>query len=398
MTEDRPPLRALLLTHVFPRHADDAAAPFMLRYARGLVDAGVEVRVLAPHDAGLPDRHEVDGVPVRRVRYADDARETLAYRGHMHVESRTVAGAWTAVRLVAALRRALREEVAAWRPDVLDVHWLVPGGIVARLAAVPVPSEVVVHGTDVALAVAGGLRRTVGRWALGAFDLVAAASRPLAAEVERELGRAVDAVAPMPPRPPPGEVPDPPGEGRLLAVGRLVPEKGYADLLRAVARLRDEGREVRLTLVGEGPHEPRLRALAADLGVPVRFAGSLAPGALDDVYAGTDVVVVPSRREGFGLVAVEALARRRPVVATAAGGLVDVVEDGVTGWAVPPGDVGALAAAIAGALDDPAEASRRSAAGAARYRERWTAGALGQAATDRLARLAAVTGGRPGAP
>ncbi len=388
-------LRALLLTHVFPRHADDAAAPFLLRYAQGLVNAGVEVRVVAPHDAGLPWHHEVAGIPVRRVRYADDSQETLAYRGHMHVESRTRSGAWRAVKLVAALRRGVRLEIADWRPHVLDVHWLIPGGIVTRLAGVGIPSEVVVHGTDVALAVESGPRRAVARWALGAFDVVAAASRPLADELERKLGRPVDAVAAMPPGPPPSDVPDPPGAARVLTVGRLVPEKGYDDLLRAVARLQGEGQEVRLTMVGEGPDEARLVALADELGLPIELRGSLSPVELDAAYAETDLVVVPSHREGFGLVAVEALARHRPVVASTAGGLAEIVEDGVTGWAVPPGDVAALAQAVGEALGAPQEAARRAAAGASRYEDRWTVGALGSAAAERLRRLAEVTPARP---
>lgn len=384
-------LRVLALTHVFPRDEGDSAAPFLLRHVHGLQAAGVEVRVIAPHDAGLPLEHEVAGVPVRRVRYGPDDREVLAYRGEMHQLVRSPAGALRAARLIGALARATRQELATWRPDVLDVHWLVPGGLVARLAGLPrsrpaVPVQVDVHGTDVALVSGGGAAALLGRFALGVADRVAAMSVPLATELERALGRAPDAVTPMPAAPPP-PASDPPADGPVLAVGRLVAEKGHHELVDAVAELRAAGRDLRLVIVGDGPEREPLRRHADERGVPLELPGALSPDALEAHYRGARLVVVPSHREGFGLVAAEALARHRPVVATAAGGLTEIVDE-TTGWSVPPREVPALAAAIAAALDDPDEARVRTRAGAARVAERWGPEALGRAAADELARTA----------
>ena len=389
-----PPLRVLSLTHVFPRTADDAVAPFLLRHLQGVAAAGVEVRVLAPHEAGLPDEHVVGGIRVRRVRYGADARETIAYRGEMHQLVRRPVGAWQAVRLVAALARAVRGELSAFAPDVLDVHWLVPGGVIARLATVgrDVPTLVNVHGTDVALVARGRLAAAVGRFALGGADQVAAMSVPLAAELEAVTGRRPDAVLPMPAAPPPAADAPPPADGPVLAVGRLVPEKGHHDLVDAVARLRADGREVTLTIVGDGPERDALAAHASRAGVPLDLPGAVAPEVLDGYYAAAAVVAVPSHREGFGLVAAEALARHRPVVASTAGGLAEIVtsddEAGPTGWPVPPRDPAALAAALAEVLDDPDEAARRTAAGAARVARRWSPEALGRQAAERLAAVA----------
>jgi glycosyltransferase involved in cell wall biosynthesis len=390
-------LRVLVLTHVFPRHQGDSAAPFLLRHLQGLVAAGAEVRVVAPHDAGLPREHEVGGVAVRRVRYGPDAAEVLAYRGQMHQLVRTARGAARGARLVTALAAATRAELAGFRPDVLDVHWLVPGGLVARLAGgvrgrPPVPVQLNVHGTDVALVAQGGVAGRVGRLALGVADRVAAMSGPLAAELEAALGRRADAVVPMPAATPPPATPRPP-DGPVLAVGRLVPEKGHADLVDAVAALRATGRDLRLVVVGDGPERTRLRAHADGRGVPLELPGACAPEELERRYRDAALVVVPSRREGFGLVAAEALARHRPVVAAAAGGLTEIVDD-ATGWAVPPGDVVALARAVAAALDDPAEADRRARAGAGRVAARWGADALGRAALAELRHTAAARRGR----
>jgi len=384
-------VRALLVTHVFPRSADDPNAPFLLRHAQGLVSAGVTVRVLAPHAPGLPDEHEVDGITVRRVRYGRDRNEDIAYRGEMHLLARRPRGAVHALRLIGSMAAAVRHESLAWRADVLDVHWLVPGGVVARMARSGVPVVVSVHGTDLALAARGGAALRAARYGLAGTDAVVAMSAPLAEDLVTVLGRRADAVTPLPAQPPPTAVAPPPGTGSVLAVGRLVPEKGHLDLVDAVAQLGNSGRDLRLAIVGEGPERTAIAERASAAGVPIELPGATPPSQLDDWYARADVVVVPSHREGFGLVAAEALLRGRPVVATDAGGLAEIVEDGVTGWSVRPRDPAGLARAIAAVLDDPTEATRRTDAGAARVRERWSPDALSRDAAALLGRVAATT-------
>lgn len=382
-------MRVLLLSHVFPRSEFDTAAPFLLRHARGLVAAGAEVRVIAPHDAGLPDRQELCGIPVVRARYAADDEETLAHRGDMHRQARSPGGARRAVALVESMVRAARVELQEWSPDVLQVHWLIPGGLIVRRLRPGIPCEVVLHGTDVALVGKGPVGRCVGRWLLGAFRSVVAVSEPLGADFTAAVRRPVDAVSPMPYAEPAGDVSPPPGRDVVLAVGRLVEEKGHLDLVEAMALLRRSRPDARLVLVGDGPGRDALSRRAAELGVPLRAEGAVAVDGLDAAYAESDVVAVPSHREGFGLVAAEALARGRPVVATAVGGLTVLVQDGLTGWTVPPHEPAALAVALETALADPGEAARRAARGAQAVRNRWSAAALGRDSVARLARLAA---------
>ena len=157
-----------------------------------------------------------------------------------------------------------------------------------------------------------------------------------------------------------------PGEARVAIVGRLIPIKGHAELLRAVV---DVGRDIpglHLDVVGDGPLEAELRAQVAELGLDdcVSFHGRVSP--IGPVFEGADVVAVPSHGEGFGMVALEAMERGRPVIASAVGGLPEVVEDGVTGVLVPPGDVEALGAALRTLLTDEARAAAMGAAGRAR--------------------------------
>ena len=135
------------------------------------------------------------------------------------------------------------------------------------------------------------------------------------------------------------EPPPPPAEPRLLCVGRLIPIKGHDTLLRAFAAAREEIPELTLDLAGAGPLEGELRAIA---GEGVRFLGHVAPP--QPLIEQSAIVVVPSLGEGFGMVALEAMERGRPVIGSRVGGLPEIV--GETGLLVSPGEVEPLRAAI----------------------------------------------------
>src|SRR5512140_154523 len=97
-------MRAVLLTHNYPRHAGDVAGAFLHPLAVALKRRGVDVRVVAPSDEGKGGRTELDGIPVRRVRYGDAAAETLAYHGAMASAVKTPQGLRSLARLIRALR------------------------------------------------------------------------------------------------------------------------------------------------------------------------------------------------------------------------------------------------------------------------------------------------------
>ncbi len=148
---------------------------------------------------------------------------------------------------------------------------------------------------------------------------------------------------------------------RLLCVGRLIPIKGHIVLLRAFAAARREIPDLELEIAGRGPLEPALRALARELGVAdaVRFLGYVAP--IQEAIERAAIVVVPSMGEGFGMVALEAMERARPVIAASIGGLGELVLHGETGILVDPGEAEPLRAAIvelAGSLPRAAEMGR----------------------------------------
>ena len=144
---------------------------------------------------------------------------------------------------------------------------------------------------------------------------------------------------------------------RVLAVGRLSPEKGYDDLLRAVAELRGRGVDLELEIVGDGPERGALTALARGLQIAqhVTFRGWLA---FDDVRRAmrqAAVLAQPSTTEGLPTVVEEAMALGTPVVASRVGGIPELLDDGRCGVLVPPSDVRALANALEALLANPAQ-------------------------------------------
>ena len=143
--------------------------------------------------------------------------------------------------------------------------------------------------------------------------------------------------------------------GRVLAIGRLAPDKDHGTLIRAFARVLDDHPTAQLTIVGEGEERDRLERLAATLLPSDRFRLE-APTGTDvvDLYHRADLVVLSSVREGAPNVLLEAMACGLPVVATAVGGVPDLVADGVTGLLVPSGDPVTMAGAIGRLLSDPA--------------------------------------------
>jgi glycosyltransferase involved in cell wall biosynthesis len=164
--------------------------------------------------------------------------------------------------------------------------------------------------------------------------------------------------------------------GRSMVLGvasRLVPVKGIVYLIRALAFLRNEFPDVRLEIAGAGSDENLLRREAHALGVDgaVVFAGWQ-----PDVWpwlARWDIFVQPSLVEGFGMAALEAMAAGLPVVGTSVGGLPELIEDGWTGFLVPPANAMALAGRLRDLLLDPDRRRAMGAAGQARVRQRFSA-------------------------
>jgi glycosyltransferase involved in cell wall biosynthesis len=189
----------------------------------------------------------------------------------------------------------------------------------------------------------------------------------------------------LPPGPPPllESGARPPVIGTL---GRFVDKKGFADLIEALALLRDQGLPFSATIGGSGPQEPALRAQIERLGLSARVS---LPGWIVDkaaFFAAIDVFCVPSRHEPFGIVVLEGMAYGRPSVVCDAEGPREIVTDGVDGLIAPRNDPAALAAALARLLGDPALRQRLAQVARETVRTRFEQSVIG-------ARLSAVLQG-----
>ena len=184
-----------------------------------------------------------------------------------------------------------------------------------------------------------------------------------------------------------------PDDRVLLSVGRLEESKGFHVLLRALAAAGNhgglEGVPWRWVLLGDGPHRAVLEGLAAELGLAERtcFVGRVSDADMHAWHELATLFVHPTLYEGSSLVTLEAMAHRRAVVASAAGGIPDKVRPGENGWLVPPGDPSALAAAISGAISDPARLERYGAAGRAIVEREFSWSAAGDATVALYRRL-----------
>lgn len=394
----------LVLTSTFPRWRGDDQPEFVFELCRRLAGR-FDVCVLAPHARGARRVEELDGVRIRRFRYAPARLETVAYGGGMR--SRLSGNRWRALILplfaaaqVLAIARAMR------RGDigVIHAHWIVPQGIAAvvarALARAHVPIVCTSHGGDL-FALRGRFWSGVKRAVLARVEAVTVVSAAMAEEVTRLVPARRDVqVAPMGTDLRERFVPAPGvarAESELLFVGRLVPKKGVDFLLRVLARLGGErGRRPRLRIVGSGPEEQALETLAAAEGVrdQVELCGFRPHGELPAFFQRCSVALFPFReeaggdQEGFGLVVVEALGCACPVIAADLPAVRDVIGDGGHMVALPPEDLEAWTAAIDRLLADPRGSARMGQAGRAWVRERFDWGVSADAYAGILSRAA----------
>lgn len=298
-------MKVVVLTTSYPRHAADTAGAFVRDAVEQLRLRGVAVEVVSPAS-----------FPHFGIAYGDGIAGNLRQ------------APWKVVLLplfLLGFARAARS--AARDADVVHAHWL-PSGFAAL--ATGKPFVVQLWGTDVELA---HRARWLFQPVLRRARATVCASNALAADA-RELGARDVRVIPSGVKiPVTVGAPDEPRHA--LYINRLSEEKGVLELAEAA-------RGLPLVIVGDGP-------LRAQLPQALGFVPPAEVGAYLERAA---IVVCPSRREGYGVVAREAMAYGRPVIATAVGGLPDAVIDGQTGLLVPPRDVDALRTALERLLGD----------------------------------------------
>jgi glycosyltransferase involved in cell wall biosynthesis len=319
-------VKVAVLTTSYPQYPGDSAGRFVADAVEHVRARGVDVEVVGPeqfHHYGIAYGHGMVGNLRKRP--------------------------WL-VPFVPALLASFVRAARRLDADLVHAHWLPAGWVAARTGK---PYVVQVWGTDLALARrAPWLARGVlcrARLVIAASNELAQNARGLGARDVRVIPSGVDLPVEV------GAEADPP---EVLYAGRLSPEKGILELVEAAAGLN-------LVVAGDGPLRSRVPGAQ----------GFVPHDELQRLYARAAVVACPSRREGFGVACLEAMAHGRPVVATAVGGLRDLVIDGETGLVVPARDPAALRAALERLLGDPELRHRLGEAGRRRAGERfaWSA-------------------------
>jgi glycosyltransferase involved in cell wall biosynthesis len=263
--------------------------------------------------------------------------------------------------------------------DVIHVHWPFPHGIFALAAARATGAKVVAmcHGAELAMGRRKPWVRKILRQCLLRADRLACNSSHTRREIENVCGRIATVIPygttvatadlPATPNRPPRSNSEP---ATILFTGRHIQRKGVPYLLRALPHVLEK-RPVRLLITGDGDRREEWEDLTGSLGLSevVDFLGLVSNERLAELYRECDLYVLPAifddrgDTEGLGVVLVEALSHAKPVVASAVGGIVDVIKHEETGLLVPEKDEAALAAAILRLLDDPGLATRLGAAG-----------------------------------
>lgn len=318
------------------------------KYAEAWSRKGHEVTVLTSRDETLPHRERVGDVDVIRVRSI--GRKDRATSSFLSMFCYNLVG----LLYVFRHRRALTDF------DVLNTHFSIPTGPLGWFAArlLRVPNVLTIIGGDIfdpskqSSPHRSAFFRSVNRWIINAADRVIAISSDTKMRAERyyQIARPIRVInygfksfestseCEL-------DLDLDPESYYLIGVGRLVERKGFDVLIRAMKRLPED---IHLLLVGDGPLDTELRALAAEHNVSqrVRMLGYLSRECVHHLLRESDCFVLSSLHEGLGIVVQEAMDAGLPVVATDNGGQVDLIEDRRNGLLVSPGDEKELADAI----------------------------------------------------
>lgn len=330
------------------------------QYAEAWASKGHEVTVLTSRAGGLPAREQIRGVNVVRV-------------GTLGKKERATSTALSMLTyLVSGFVHLMRHRSSYADVQIVNTHFSLPTGPLGWAAAMLLssPQLLTIIGGDIYDPSKASsphrhwLLRVANRLLIDAADEVVAISsdtRKRAVEhygIERDIQVINYGFAPPTADDIEG-VDRCEGEGRfrLIAVGRLVPRKGFEYLIRALGQLPPD---VHLWIVGDGPHEDELRAVAAEEGVEKRvdWLGYQSRARIYGLLRAADCFVLSSLHEGLGIVVQEAMWAGLPIVATDNGGQVDLVVHGRNGLLVPVADASALAGAVRSVRKDPETASR----------------------------------------
>jgi glycosyltransferase involved in cell wall biosynthesis len=355
----------LVMASVYPTTPDGNHGAFIRETVLQMRPQGIKFTIFAPAYEGSQS-HDLDDLKVYRFRYFFKRFENLVRDG-----APTKLQKQPLYILVALFYILLGTWQLFWlckreKPDLLHVNWPFPHGLMAHPVSklLGIPMFFSFHGAELLLAKKFGFVESILRWQTPKAKGVTANSSFTLALIQKIYDGEVTVIPyglTIEPKKP--STPEPGEASRLLFVGRLDERKGLRYLLEALPLVLSKY-PVRLRIVGKGILEDEIKqqCQALKLDDYVDFLGFVSKEELASEYASCNIFVLPAivdskgDTEGLGIVMIEALAHEKPVIAGAVGGIVDVIQSGVTGLLVPEKDPNALAQAIVDVLDDPVRA------------------------------------------
>lgn len=362
----------LVVTTTFPRWKNDTDPPFVYELAKRLT-GDFDITVHTPHYPEATQQEIMGEIKVHRFRYFFERFEKIAGKTAILPFLRENRRYFFILPFFLFFQFASLVLLARKiKPDIIHAHWLIPSGFFAVCLVMfgcNVPIIVTCHGADI-LGLQSRIFKFIKKITLARIQGVTVVSNALKEELLKLTG--------------PGKLIEiiPMGVDSelfcrtrylqnlcayqrtgtsLLYVGRLTEKKGVRYLLEGTRKVLDRGHNVSLIIVGDGEQKESLQALTNNLGIgsSVKFIGAIPNTELPELYALADIFVGPSiatvdgDSEGFGLTFVEASMSGCFLIGTMTGGIVDIIEDGISGLLAKPGNSEDLADKIAWAIDNP---------------------------------------------
>jgi L-malate glycosyltransferase len=325
-------MRILVLIHEYPP-IGGGGGKVAEDICEGLVKYGHQVRVITSHLKGLPEREMRSGVELVRLR----SGRKFAYKASFSS---------MALYIFSGFFRAMKD-IRDWKPDVIHIHFAVPAGVLGKMVSTltGVPYVLTAHLGDVP----GGVPEKTGKW----FKWVRPFTPPVWSGAKKVI--AVSAFTrdlalnyyPVPIEvipngveldrydPGPIKVNDPP---RIVFAGRFVTQKNPLQVVRTLGEIKDI--PWLCTMVGDGPLKPEVEEEIKRLELTdrIQLPGWVTPAEVVEWFRESDVLFMPSLSEGLPVVGVQAMAMGLAVVASRAGGFIDLVEQGKNGYLFEPDD------------------------------------------------------------
>ena len=344
-------MKVCILTSSFPRFAGDSAGIFIYHLAIALVKKGVDIEIICPHDNGCRFFEDIKGVKIRRFPYFFPLQyQNLAYGSGIlkNIKSNICTKIQLPFFIISEIIYTVRRLMIS-KPDLIHAHWSLPQGLTGIICkkVLGVPCITTVHGSDVH-GLQYPLLKALNRIVIKNSEICTANSRASAKMVSDIAGREDTQVIPM------GvdtnlfsrsekvdiirkkyEI-----DGNvLLFVGRLIRVKGVYYLIKALPEVLKQHPKTKLLIVGSGPEKRRLMQLSAELEIlnKVVFIDEVLQEDLIPLYSIANILALPSiidvtgETEGLGVVLLEAMACRVPVIGSDVGGIRDIIIDGETG-------------------------------------------------------------------